>query len=726
MSPGQWVYHSYTVPSDGAPHNFTFHLVKHTGDLEVVVRHGVVPLKLIPPYTHVGEADFEKDTQVCNSLPGEKVYLGMLGGAHAASYEIIASELSYGAPCQEADHAKGALDTSSHSMHKLEDSVLTLGHCESEGWWDAFAEVSYENLKNNLIFELEDLGHTGSLDAVAVYMWAGAIPTSRKSEYSTLRAYDDVYSLSISMHEMEPFLEHGDGNVTVYFGVRCGPRPVRFRSFVTFVHSHIDTGHTGHGEVCPGEWVYHKLDIDDSLIFGTASGGGDAHRRLAAIGVDVDGGVSMARREALEGRALSAAAEDTPGVHVKMHIVKNVGVMNMMVSLNDKPLRLIPSDTTYMEAGDSAVDLILCNVDSYYRNVSSYAEGKMKFYLGINGGDTCAHYEITTTTFTSSCAEAQAERLKPSEHVDALHGAPGARECRHGDADCVLSMRHYMRGSCAPQERAPPLVVQIPYKVGEPLDNLVLEVEDLNVEENPNSLSIALYRGLEPDGKCVGKSGSCTHEQLQMLKPLRTTADARARIFSFGISSIEMQEYVCGGKCTSSGTFSLNMVVRCTSSTVRFQAISILTQLILVPDVPVHGEVCPGNWIYHRTYIPDNALYHDAAGVRFKVHVHQGDVYYMITRWEHSPGFAACNENEVAMSFQVNGQADLCHLTEKFESTYSDADKAAAAANGTELNLLGYIGLYGGTSCAHYTIETERLVNTTCSFETTGTCKSAN
>ena len=101
VSPSEWVYHSYTVPSDGSPHNFTFHLVKHTGDLDIVVRHGYVPLKLVPPYTHVGHHDYEADTQVCNSLPGEKVYLGMLGGGHAASYEIIASELPVGAPCTE-------------------------------------------------------------------------------------------------------------------------------------------------------------------------------------------------------------------------------------------------------------------------------------------------------------------------------------------------------------------------------------------------------------------------------------------------------------------------------------------------------------------------------------------------------------------------------------------------------------------------------------------------
>ena len=97
----------------------------------------------------------------------------------------------------------------------------------------------------------------------------------------------------------------------------------------------------------------------------------------------------------------------------------------------------------------------------------------MKYYLGINGGDTCAHYEIATSTFTTSCAEAKANAAKPSEHITAAHGAPGARECRHGDEDCVLSMRHYMRGSCSPLERAPPFVVKVPYAAGTPLDNLV-------------------------------------------------------------------------------------------------------------------------------------------------------------------------------------------------------------------------------------------------------------
>ena len=116
------------------------------------------------------------------------------------------------------------------------------------------------------------------------------------------------------MHEMEPFIEHGDAYIPIYFGVKCGPRPARFRSFkpvdtaaalgsgsaplpslsqpraralprhlgsgpspfkatrqpskgraravglrpnplagtfVTFVHATLDTSHMAHGEVCP-------------------------------------------------------------------------------------------------------------------------------------------------------------------------------------------------------------------------------------------------------------------------------------------------------------------------------------------------------------------------------------------------------------------------------------------------------------------------------------------
>ena len=302
VSPGEWVYHSYTVPTDGMPHNFTFHMVKHTGDLEVVVRHGVVPLKLIPPYVHVGVDDFEADTQVCNSQPGEVVYLGMLGGAHAASYEIVASELPQGASCVEPPHFAADLTTSSFRLQELIDGTITAGSCLAGGWYDAYVDVSSADMQNNLLFELEDTGRTGALDAVSVYMWAERIPLTRKSEYFTARSYNNVYSLAISMHEFEPFIEHGSSSIRLFFGVWCGQRDSTFRSFVSFVKSKLDSGHAAHGEVCPGEWVYHYLPIDSALIDGAriASNSSSAshvsshrRRRLAEVAAATDQQVGL-------------------------------------------------------------------------------------------------------------------------------------------------------------------------------------------------------------------------------------------------------------------------------------------------------------------------------------------------------------------------------------------------------------------------------------------------
>jgi hypothetical protein len=143
VSPAEWVYHSYTVPTDGQPHNFTFHLIKHTGDLDVVIRHGVVPLKLIPPYTHVGSSDYEADTMVCNSKPGEVVYLGMLGGAHAASYEIIASELPPGAHCEEPPHAAEVMATAAEiADEELVCGQFKLASCGPHQWYDYYLEVT--------------------------------------------------------------------------------------------------------------------------------------------------------------------------------------------------------------------------------------------------------------------------------------------------------------------------------------------------------------------------------------------------------------------------------------------------------------------------------------------------------------------------------------------------------------------------------------------------------
>ena len=61
VSPGKccWVCCPYAAPTNGSLYNFTFHLAKHTGDLD---RHDVLPLKLMLPYGHAGHQDYKAST----------------------------------------------------------------------------------------------------------------------------------------------------------------------------------------------------------------------------------------------------------------------------------------------------------------------------------------------------------------------------------------------------------------------------------------------------------------------------------------------------------------------------------------------------------------------------------------------------------------------------------------------------------------------------------------
>jgi hypothetical protein len=229
------------------------------------------------------------------------------------------------------------------------------------------------------------------------------------------------------------------------------------------------------------------------------------------------------------------------------------------------------------------------------------------------------------------------------------------------------------------------------------------------------------------------------------LLPPSPHAASRKRVFSLGLSSLEMNNVVCGGECGSSGTYALPMSIRCTTTAVRFRVIPILTVLEVQAGVPVHGEVCPGNWIYHRVDVPDNDVTRGAGGLRFSVHVSTGEVYFALSRWVFPPSFASCNENEYAMSYLKDGHVDLCgvgtYLEDKANSEGiwglmgkmsgegkdgGDGRRLAKDEGAAEDLLPGYVGLYGGTECAHYTIEAEYLpadAADTCSTDTTGSCQ---
>ena len=698
VCPGDWVYHSYLVPTNTTNRsNFQFHLVKHTGDVDIVVRHNLIPLKLVPPFTHVDAADYEADTQVCHTEPGETVYLGLLAGHHCASYEISVSIIPEGLPCAEPPHA--ARGANSTTAAQLVVDHFKLGSCAPNGWFDMYVDVTEHAMHDNLLFELEDLGDTGTLDAVSIYLWADSIPLSRKSEYFVTRSYGGTYSLSVSMHEFEPFLYHSHGDsLRIFFGVQCGAAAVEFRSFVHFVHSELTPGHLSHGEVCPGAWVYHRLLLTNALINGGGGHGGGGHRRLdSAVAINE----AAARRQL--GAAPAAGAAD--GVHVRFRITKNIGNMNLVLSLGDKPLRLVPP-YTFLDANDAHVDEIICNIEQFLSPANTSERDLYRYYIGVKGGSVCAHYEIAMETFTGSCATAMANRLVPGDHASETHGSPGARECPQDATDCIVSLRHFMRGSCQAHERAPPFVIQIPYSAGRPLDNLVVEIEDLNPQDHPSSLSISLF---PIGGHRPGAAYSyTTHEELLSTSPLSTTNSARQRIFSIGLSSIQIATQICGGMCYMNGMANFSLVVSCAAVPVRFSVITMNTNLALQLDVPTHGEVCPGDWVYHSLHV--SGAPSDATGVSFDVHVHKGDIYYLLSRWTKPPGFAACNSNEFAMTGLTHGHVDLCDMRASLQGVES-----------SDMN--GFVGLFGGRSCSLYSITASyKRAGQPCSNATTGSC----
>ena len=265
VSPGEWVYHSYTVPSDGVAHNFTFHLIKHTGDLDMVTRHDVVPIKLIPPYTHAGDDDFEVDTMVCNSLPGEKVYLGMYGGLHLASYEITASVLP--GACEVSPSATSNYRASCTSCA----TTCSPARARRAAGGTATSTSRRTTCATTCSSRWRPRPHRRARRGLGVHV--GRLDTAF-AQVAVLHdvPYDDIYSLAVSMHEFEPFLDYYTGTVRFFFGVLCGERDTSFEAFVSFVHS-SSTRTTSRTARSAQRWVYHYLPIDTALLSGRARQG---------------------------------------------------------------------------------------------------------------------------------------------------------------------------------------------------------------------------------------------------------------------------------------------------------------------------------------------------------------------------------------------------------------------------------------------------------------------
>ena len=113
----------------------------------------------------------------------------------------------------------------------------------------------------NLLFEVEDVGTAYNPTGLSVSLWnayegdgqyEAPIPMDRHAEHKTTRATGKIWAVGMNNN----CFSLGEARLAI----QCGPTPMNYVVHVIPVSAELFLGTTLHGEVCPGEWVYHFID----------------------------------------------------------------------------------------------------------------------------------------------------------------------------------------------------------------------------------------------------------------------------------------------------------------------------------------------------------------------------------------------------------------------------------------------------------------------------------
>ena len=260
--------------------------------------------------------------------------------------------------------------------------------------------------------------------------------------------------------------------------MKCAASDVSFKTRLDFVQAPLSVGHLGHGEVCSGQWVQHYVSIDNTFILSSNSTAAQQHRRRAS--------------QSSSNVGFDEYSSWHANVHLRLRVVKNEGLMSVVTKFNSAPTRLIPPYTV-MDFGEPILQEDICAVGRFYDESRGAAAS---YYFGIYGGQTCATYEISVEAFTGPCTPNTTLTSMSDDNSKwaSTIGATSSKwQCLRTDPSCTLPLGHSMRASCEANERVSPLTIALPYTPGTSWNNLVIEVTDLNLQDNPSSLSVSLY-----------------------------------------------------------------------------------------------------------------------------------------------------------------------------------------------------------------------------------------
>jgi uncharacterized membrane protein YgcG len=526
-----------------------FTIRKSIGEMYVLSKHNEAPIKVLPPYLFMSADQTEITVDVCNMDEG-KQYLGFFGSTACAAYDITA------APFEGECHEIEQHDTlsGSHGMVELHRSHFEYAACEPGGWVDFFYHVTEEELGNNLNFELVSSGSSlSNPTALNVHLFTAAIPEERFSEDRSVQATDGTYSITINS---ERLTQEGD----YYLCVQCAAtKAVRFK-VVTFVVEralHLApiaavAGSSTHGEVCPGNWLYHS-----TFINGTSGGG----------------------------------TEVGQGMDVTLTVHKSIGELILVPRRDRAPVRL-GFPMRLMGADERAVTVRLCDVS--HQNV----------YIGVRGGllggssDACAVYGVSVewSPHNTTCVEHSGSRCDAVLGMppNFFSGVPDAEKLHlANDTRCGVldeTGQHFVELHNAVSE----FVTCDPngwhdFKFLVPaaqksVSNMMFRLTDLSGAENPHALSLHVWPGSMPP---ADRSSDAK----------LTVETASAKSYSVAFNLVELKYW--NARLNTEDLIFYASVKCQTSERTRFQMTASLVSAEQHLHVRTTDEVCPMEWSYH-------------------------------------------------------------------------------------------------------------------------------
>jgi hypothetical protein len=353
VCPGGWIYHHFEFSSNSSAASgtgghgralaaeaaggassagdLTFTITKFMGSLYALTMPDNPPVKRVPPYLEMPANQHHANIQLCGVSSGTRYYLGILGADDCSNYDVVATTSAHNASaCEPLPFT----NQESESAAPLQMGKLDRGHCDAGAWADYYIDVHDDDEANNVLFEVEDMAESNNPNSLELHVFKGEIPESRVSELRSTHSFKQVYSVSMSYHDLTPG--------RYYLCVRCavgGAASVRFRVLSLLIHAEVSPGHAQHGEVCPKQWIHHFYNYNSSALAASSQrrlgGGGDLGHGSSASG---------------------------GGHHVRLKIRKGVGSMYVLPRHGAAPIKLVPP-YGYMAASTFEMEVDICDME---------------------------------------------------------------------------------------------------------------------------------------------------------------------------------------------------------------------------------------------------------------------------------------------------------------------------------------------------------------------------